>query len=213
VSWQLASFALVLGSLGVGLRLHERSEPPAKLLAVVATLAALAALGRDAFAAVPDIKPITAIVLVGGVAFGARPGFAIGAVSAFGSNLLLGEGPWTPWQMLGWGLVGLLGAALGAMFANRHPPALLLALGCALGAELFNLLQDVYTWIGTGSDSLPGLGVTIGTAATFDLTHVIASFVFGLAFGPGLLRMLIRVRARLQVRWEPAPRQVAFRPR
>jgi prenyltransferase beta subunit len=203
LSWQLASFALVLLALAVALWWYERSRPPAKLIAVVATLGALAALGRDAFAAVPDVKPITAIVLVGGLAFGAGPGFAIGAISALASNLLLGEGPWTPWQMLGWGVVGVLGAGLGAVSARR-PPVLVLALACAAAAEVFNLILDLYTWTGTGNHSLRGFVVVLGTALTFDITHVVASFAFAIAFGPALLRMLMRVRARLEVRWEPA---------
>ena len=209
MSWQLASFAIVLAGLAAAFWWYERSQPPAKLVAVVATLAALAALGRDAFAAVPDVKPITAIVLVGGLAFGARPGFAIGAISALASNILLGEGPWTPWQMLGWGLVGLFGAGLGGLLRGRRPPALVLALACAAAAELFNLVVDLYTWTGTGNHSLAGFGLVLGSAVAFDLTHVAASFAFGLAFGPGLLRMLMRVRARLQVTWAdgeaPAP--------
>jgi Squalene-hopene cyclase C-terminal domain/Prenyltransferase and squalene oxidase repeat len=203
VSWQLAAFAIVLAALGCACWWYERSRPPAKLIAVVATLAALAALGRDAFAAIPDVKPITAIVLVSGVAFGASPGFAVGAVAGLASNVLLGEGPWTPWQMLGWGLVGLLGGALGRL-AGRQPSAVLLALGCAAAAEAFNLLLDLYTWTGTGDHTLAGFGLVLSTALAFDLTHVIASFLFALAFGAALLRMLLRVRGRLQVSWQPA---------
>jgi energy-coupling factor transport system substrate-specific component len=204
VSWQLASFALVLSALALALWWYERSRPPAKLIAVLATLGALAALGRDAFAAVPDVKPITAIVMISGLAFGAGPGFAVGAVAALASNILLGEGPWTPWQMLAWGIVGLLGAALGRL-ASRRPPALVLALACAAAAEVFNLILDLYTWTGTGSHSAAGFAVVLGAALAFDLTHVIASFVFALAFGPTLLRMLDRLRARLEVSWQPLP--------
>jgi len=202
VSWQLASFVLVLGALGLAFWWYERSHPPAKLLALVATLAALAALGRDAFAAVPDVKPITAIVLLSGVAFGAAPGFAVGAISGLASNILLGEGPWTPWQMLGWGIVGLIGAALGRATSRRVGP-LMLALACALAAEVFNLLLDLYVWIGTGNHSLAGFGLVLGTGVVFDVTHVVASFLFALAFGGILLRMLERVRTRLEVSWEP----------
>ena len=209
MSWQLVSFALVLVSLALAFWWYEHSHPPAKLLAVVATLAAIAALGRDAFAAVPDVKPITAIVLVSGVAFGAGPGFAVGAIAGFASNFLLGQGPWTPWQMLGWGVVGLLGAGLGAMTRRRLPP-LALALACAVAAEVFNLILDVYTWVGTGNHSLAGFGVVLGQASAFDITHVVASFVFGLAFGSVLLRMLVRVRSRLQISWEPC--EVGQRP-
>ena len=201
MSWQVASFALVLAALAFAFWWYERSRPPARLIAVVATLAALAALGRDAFAAVPDVKPITAIVLVSGVAFGAGPGFAVGAISGLASNILLGEGPWTPWQMLGWGLVGLIGAALGRLTARRVSP-LALALACALCAEVFNLLLDIYVWTGTGEHTIAGFGVVLGLAAVFDITHVLASFGFGLAFGAVLLRMLLRVRARLEVSWD-----------
>ncbi|HEY0516456.1 MAG TPA: DUF6580 family putative transport protein, partial [Solirubrobacteraceae bacterium] len=203
MSWQIASFALVLAALALAFWWYERSRPSAKLVAVIATLAALAALGRDAFAAVPDVKPITAIVLVSGLAFGAGPGFAVGAVSGLASNVLLGEGPWTPWQMLGWGIVGLLGAAL-ARIAGRQPHPLVLALSCALAAEVFNLVLDFYTWTGTGEQTLAGFGVVLAAALVFDLTHVAASFVFALAFGPALARMLARVRARLDVTWAPA---------
>jgi energy-coupling factor transport system substrate-specific component len=203
VSWQLASFAIVLGSLGAAFWWYERSHPPAKLLAVIATLAALAALGRDAFAALPDVKPITAMVLISGLAFGARPGFAVGAISALASNILLGQGPWTPWQMLAWGLVGVFGAFLRGPLGDRPSP-LVLGLACAAGAELFNLIVNLYTWTGTGSHTLAAYGVVLGAALVFDLTHVGASFAFGFVFGPALLRMLVRVRARLQVSWQLA---------
>jgi len=220
MSWQLASFGLVLAALGAAFWWYERSRPPAKLLAVVATLAALAALGRDAFAAVPDVKPITAIVLVSGLAFGAGPGFAVGAVGALASNVLLGEGPWTPWQMLGWGLVGVFGAFLARPLGRPtggRSHALALALACAVGAELFNLVLNTYTWTGSGEHSVAAFGVVLGAALAFDLTHVGASLAFGFAFGPGLLRILTRVRGRLEVRWEqaeghrPAPRPQAPR--
>jgi energy-coupling factor transport system substrate-specific component len=200
MSWQLASFALVLLSLALAFWWYERSRPSAKLLAVVATLATIAALGRDAFAAVPDVKPITVIVLVSGVAFGAAPGFAVGAIAGFASNFLLGQGPWTPWQMLGWGLVGLIGAVLGRIGSRKMGP-LALALACAASAEAFNLVVNLYTWTGTGSETLRAFGLVLGSAAVFDATHVVASFVFGLAFGGALLRMLTRVRLRLEIDW------------
>ncbi len=205
MSWQLASFALVLASLALAFWWYERSHPPAKLLALVATLAAIAALGRDAFVAIPDVKPITAIVLVSGVAFGAGPGFAVGAISGLASNILLGQGPWTPWQMLGWGLVGLIGAGLGRLTSRQMSP-LALALACAASAEVFNLVVDLYTWTGYGSHTLAAFGFVLGTAAAFDVTHVVASFGFGLAFGGTLLRMLTRVRSRLEISWR-APQE------
>ena len=103
VTWQLLVVRDRAGHDRLRLLVVRALATPARMVALVAALAALAALGRDAFAAVPDGKPITAIVLVTGVAFGPAPGFATGALAALASNVLLGEGPWTPWQMLGWG--------------------------------------------------------------------------------------------------------------
>ena len=164
MSWQLAAFAIVLATLGGRLLVvRALAARPPSCSRWSAALAALAALGRDAFAAVPDVKPITAIVLVAGMAFGAAPGFATGALAALASNMLLGEGPWTPWQMLGWGLVGLLGAGFGALAGRRASP-LAIALACALAAEAFNLVLDLYTWTGTGNHTLAGFGVVLGAA-------------------------------------------------
>ena len=118
MSWVLASF-LVLGlALAAGFAWYERSHPSARVLALVATLAALAALGRIAFAPLPNVKPTTDIVLLTGYVLGGAPGFAVGAVGALASNLFFGQGPWTPWQMVGWGGVGLIGALL-ARVAGR----------------------------------------------------------------------------------------------
>ena len=113
MSWPLASFLIVALVLGIGWLAYERRRPSARMVAVVAVLAALAALGRDAFVALPDVKPITAMALVVGYSLGPLPGFAVGALGMLASNFLLGQGPYTPWQMAAWGMVGLAGAALG----------------------------------------------------------------------------------------------------
>ncbi|HUA12747.1 MAG TPA: ECF transporter S component [Solirubrobacteraceae bacterium] len=210
MSWQLASLVIVCAALGAAVAWIELARPSARLVAIVACLGALAALGRDAFAAIPDVKPTTAIVVVCGMAFGAGPGFAVGALAALLSNMLLGQGPWTPWQMLGWGLVGLFGALVGRL-TKRDAGPLTIALACAVAAELFNLVVDLFTLSTTGNHSLAAFGVVLATAAPFDATHVVASFVFGLAFGAPLLRILMRARARMAVRWGEAAKQAPVR--
>ena len=83
-------------------------------------MAALAIAGRIAFAAFPNVKPTTDIVIFAGYALGGAPGFAVGALAALVSNFWFGQGPWTPWQMAGWGICGVLGAAL-ALGSQRRP--------------------------------------------------------------------------------------------
>ena len=110
MSWQVASMGCVLIALAAGFAWYERSRPSSKLIALVAVLAAVAVAGRVVFAPIPNVQATTDIVLLAGYALGAAPGFAVGAVAALASNFFLGQGPWTPWQMLGWGAIGLAGA-------------------------------------------------------------------------------------------------------
>jgi energy-coupling factor transport system substrate-specific component len=201
VSWQLASFLIVALVLGGGWLAYERRRPSARMVAVVATLAAIAALGRDAFVALPDVKPITAITFVVGYALGPLPGFSVGAIGMLASNMMLGQGPYTPWQMAAWGLVGLAGAAVGRL-GGRRLGRMPLALGCALAALAAKEIMNLYTWT-IGAIHTPAAFVAIaGTALPFDITDVVATFLFALAFGPELARLLARTRERMTVAWE-----------
>lgn len=203
MSWPLASFAIVLGVLLAGWLAYERSRPSARMAAVVATLAAVAALGRDAFVALPDVKPITAMTLVVGYSLGSLPGFAVGAIGMLASNIFLGQGPYTPWQMAAWGLVGLAGAALGRL-SGRKAGRLTLALACAATAMGAKEIMNVYTWTIGASHSPAALLATAGQGLPYDVADTVASFLFGLAFAPELARLLGRLRARMDVRWQAA---------
>ena len=86
----------------------ERRRPMARELVVIATLVALTVAGRAAFYWAPQVKPVSALVIVAGVCLGAESGLLPGAMSAFLSNFFFGQGPWTPWQMFCWGLLGFL---------------------------------------------------------------------------------------------------------
>ncbi len=85
----------------------EARRPQARELVVIAVMAALAVAGRVAIP-VPNFKAITGIVMIAGMAFGPQAGFMTGAISAFASNFFYSQGPWTPWQMLAYGVGGLL---------------------------------------------------------------------------------------------------------
>ena len=211
MSWPLASFAVIGVVLALGWLAYERRRPSARMVAVVGTLAAVAALGRDAFVALPDVKPITAITLVVGYALGPLPGFTVGAVGMLMSNFLLGQGPYTPWQMAAWGGVGLFGAALGRL-SGRHMGRVPLALCCGIAALAAKEVMNLYTWTIGASHTPAALLVVAGAGLPFDLTDMVASFLFGLAFGPELARLLARMRARMDIQWDPAsPTPVAPR--
>ncbi len=215
MTWPLASFAIVAGALLIGWIAYERARPSARMIALVATLAALAALGRDAFVALPDVKPITAMTFVVGYALGPLAGFTVGAIGMLASNILLGQGPYTPWQMVAWGLVGIFGALFGRLTA-RGSSRITLACACALSALFAKEVMNAYTWTLGGVYTEPALLARAVEGLPYDITDVVASFLFALAFGRELARLLARVRARMEVTWSPvgtgAPRGSERRP-
>ncbi len=203
MSWPLASFLLVGVVLGLGWLAYERRRPSTRMVAVVATLAAVAALGRDAFVALPDVKPITAIAFVVGYALGPLPGFTVGAIGMLASNVMLGQGPYTPWQMAAWGLVGLAGAGLGGL-TRRRLGRIPLALACAFAALGAKEIMNFYTWTIGASHTPAALLIAVANGLPFDITDTLATLLFALAFGPELARLLARTRERMTVSWEEA---------
>jgi prenyltransferase beta subunit len=203
MNWQLGAFFVLAGALAAGFTWYERSRPDARIIALVATLAAFAALGRIAFAALPNVKPTTDIVLVSGYALGGAPGFIVGALAGLTSNFFFGQGPWTPWQMAAWGATGMLGAGV-AMLTRRRIGRWPLAITSALAGFAFAAFQDVGDWVNFSDHSLAQLGVYVGKGIGFDFIHAFACLLFALALGPALIRSLQRFAMRLQVTWRPA---------
>lgn len=206
MTWQLMSFALLAIALAAGFRWYERARPSSKVLALVATLAALAALGRIAFAPIPSVKPTTDIVLIAGYVLGGAPGFVVGAVAALASNVFFGQGPFTPWQMAGWGAVGLFGALLARSF-GRDLSRWGLAAACGFAGLAYGAFMDFHLWVlYAGQHNWSEYLVLAGRGVPFNVGHMIGNVVFFLAFGPLLVRALRRYRDRLDVVWLPLPR-------
>src|SRR3712207_6587221 len=183
MSWELASYALLFVALAAGFAWYERSHPSSKVLALVATLAALAALGRVAFAPLPNIKPTTDIVLLSGYVLGGAPGFVVGSVAALASNFFFGQGPYTPWQMVAWGVVGVFGAVLARAFGRdlgRWP----LAAACGVAGLGYGFFMDVHLWVTYTSHTMGEMTLLTTRSIPFNVAHVVGNIAFCLAFGP-----------------------------
>jgi energy-coupling factor transport system substrate-specific component len=207
MTWQVGAFGILALALAGGFAWYERTRPDARIVALVGTLAAFAALGRIAFVALPNVKPTTDIVLVSGYALGGGPGFAVGALAGLTSNFFFGQGPWTPWQMAGWGLTGVIGAGL-AVVTGRRIGRWSLAIVCTVVGFAYTALQDVGDWVTYSDHSLAQLGVYVGKGIGFDALHAAGCLVFALALGPAMIHSLARFAARLQVTWTPAATRV-----
>ena len=155
----------------------ELARPALRQLMPVVVLSALASAGRILFAAIPNFKPISALCILAGAVFGRRAGFMVGALTALVSNFFFGQGPWTPWQMYAWGLVGYGAGVLADRNLLRHP--VVLCLFGFLSALGYGVLLNTYYFIGfvqplTWQSAL----IAYGTSLPFDITHGVATVVF-----------------------------------
>ena len=199
----VAAYAALAATLLIGFAWYERQHPSNHVVALVATLAALAVLGRVAFAPLPNVKPTLAIVFLAGYALGGAPAFVVGATAALVSNFFFGQGPWTPWQMVAFGLVGVLGALL-ATVTRRRAGRVQLALAAGAAGYLCGLLLDISTWLNFGGGQSGQLGFTVARGIPFDIALAAGDIAFTLAFGPALVAALTRFRTRFEVVWHPA---------
>jgi energy-coupling factor transport system substrate-specific component len=190
ISLLLLAFAL----LAAGIAWFEAAADSAKELALISTLAAVAAAGRVLFAAIPGVQPVTVVAVVAGVALGARSGFAVGAIAAFVSNFFLGQGVWTPWQMLAWGACGVAGG-LAARFLQRRA---VLAAFCFVLGIAFSAFMDIWTWLSFyDQHTWQTFVATHARGLPFDLAHAIGNALIALAVGPELRRLLDRYARKL----------------
>lgn len=190
-----------LVALIIGLVLYERTRGGARELGLVAVLVAAATAGRIAFAAIPSAQPVTAIAIVTGVALGPRAGAAVGAGAALLSNTFLGQGPWTPWQMLLWGLAGASGGWLAPLL--RRNRIALMAFGGAWGL-VFGAGMDIWQLAAFGPAlTLSAFIAVHARAVPFDLVHALTNVILLGVAGMPLIALLDRSARRMRGRWLP----------
>lgn len=174
----------------------EARRPQARELVIIAVMAALAVAGRVAIP-IPNFKAITGIIMIAGMAFGPQAGFMIGAISAFASNFFYSQGPWTPWQMLAYGMGGLLAGLLFYKRTWKNPwlDTVLKTVFAFLAVVLaVGPLLDACTIFTTGSRLSWRFAFTV-LAAGFphNVTHGLSCAVTVLVLGKPLLSKLNRL--------------------
>ena len=194
----LVTLVAALGAVALFFASFERSRPALRQVMPTVVLAALAAAGRVLFAAIPDFKPVSAICILAGVVFGRRSGFMVGALAALVSNFFFGQGPWTPWQMYGWGLVGYASGLMGER-GWLERTGVLLTWGF-LSAMLYGLVLNAWYVVGfvhpvTWSAVLAAYAV----ALPFDTVHGVATVVFLVALFVPWRRKLERIQRKFEL--------------
>ena len=196
-SYGVVSILVLLECMAPFALIFEGRKPKARELVLIAVLCALAVAGRAALFMLPGFKPVAALVILSGVAFGGETGFLVGAMSMLTSNVLFGQGPWTPFQMFAMGLIGFLAGVSfqkGLLRAGRAPLAIFGAVSVAL--VYGGIMNPASAILYQPNLSLSVLKAYYLTGFPFDLVHAAATALF-LWFGAEpMLEKLERVKRK-----------------
>lgn len=190
----ISPIILVLATVMFFLSFESRA-PKAREVVPIAVMAALAAVGRLAFAQLPQFKPILAIVIIAAIPFGAEAGFMTGVLAMLASDLFFGIGPWTPWQMYCCGLTGLLA---GIIFAGERSRKLwAICLYGFLSAYLYGAVIDLWTAsVASGKITIPAVLAAYTTGLPASTVLGAATSFFLLILAKPMLRKLARIKSK-----------------
>ncbi|MHB1453181.1 MAG: ECF transporter S component [Saccharofermentanales bacterium] len=184
----------ILACVPFFLAFEHKKNADTKKIVILAVMIALSVLGRFIFAFVPFFKPVTAIVVIVAVYFGPEMGFLCGALSALISNFYFGQGPWTPFQMFAWGMIGFIAGLLGSRISAGK--IRLAAYGIFAGI-LYSLAMDVWAvlWI-DGTFNVSRYIAALLTALPVTAVYAVSNVVFLLIANKPLGKKLDRVKIK-----------------
>ena len=193
-SYAYLSLVIVVFALAALFLSFEKKENSARQLIVIAIMCVLSIVGRLVFAVIPSFKPVTAIIILLSMYFGGEAGFICGAMTALISNFYFGQGPWTPYQMLAWGLVGLFAGLLAPLLRRN------LIITCVYGAlagVIFSLIMDIQTamWY-TNEFNLAVYATKIGTSLPFTIVYAVSNVIFLLVLARPIGKKIERLKVK-----------------
>jgi len=185
-------FMAMIGMIVLFFSVFETKNVVAEKIVLIALLSSVSAIGRILFSSIPSVQPASFIIIVTGIVFGGEVGFLTGAITALASNLVLGQGPWTVWQMFAWGIMGFSSGLLKTpLLKNKW-------IFCVYGL----LWGVVFGWIMNGwfliSSNVSEINIKILIAACvasfpMDLAHGVSNLVLILFMGKEFIKMLNRI--------------------
>lgn len=193
----ICSLIVIVAAMLPFFMMFEGRKPKAREIMVISVLAAIGVAGRAAFFMVPSFKPVAAIVILTGVSFGGEAGFLVGCLIMMLSNMFMGQGPWTPWQMFSFGIIGFLAGILyqkGILKARKRDL-------CIYG---FLSVVLIYGGIMNPASILMSYGyITLASLVAFyisgipvDLVHALSTVIFLWFLSRPLLEKLERIKKK-----------------
>ena len=198
LNWGVIATILVILAIAAFFAEFESAAVTSKEIALIAMLGTVSAVMRIPFAAVPSVQPCTYLIICTGYVFGPVAGFTVGAITALVSNFFLGQGPWTLYQMIAWGLAGVSAGYLRRFPVNR---GLLIAFGLLWG-YLFGWITNIWFWVTFIYPlNLNTFILTQGSTIWFDTLHAIANALFLGTLGMKTIAILERFKNRFTIKY------------
>ena len=177
--------------------IFEGRKPQARELVLIAVLVALNVAGRAAFFMLPEFKPVVAMTILAGVAFGGETGFLVGAMTMLVSNMLFSQGPWTPWQMFAMGIIGWLAGVLYRKGVLRRSRISLCIFGVIASTVVYGGIMNpasALMWAHTINWNI--LKSYYLTGVPIDLVRAIGTFFFLWLGAEPMLEKLDRIKVK-----------------
>lgn len=173
---------------------YELSHPKTREVVILAIMIALTTLARTLFILFPGFKPVSALIIIMAVVFGKQDGFLCGSLSALISDFIFGIGPWTPFQMLAWGLIGYLaGLFCHQLYQNKW---LLYSFGAVAGI-IFSMIMDLWSVLAIdNSFNLSRYLFTVIAALPVTITYIVSNIIFIFVFKDAMFKILQRVKVK-----------------
>ena len=191
----LISYAFAAAALFALLLLTEKRKLPLSTFLPVVVMVVVASIGRIIFGFIPNVQPVTVIVIIMGLCYNTESGFLTGVLSALVSNMVMGQGPWTLWQMLAWGLIGLFAGLFGKIKPCRSLPfAVVYSVAAAF---IFSIITDTWTVL-TLADGLTlgGALSVFGAGLAFNIPHAVFNGVLCALIYKPMSKRLTRIKEK-----------------
>lgn len=175
----------------------EKRKPNARELVTISVLCAVCVCSRYVFSFLPQFKPVLALVIITGVCFGAETGFLVGAVTAFVSNFFFGQGPWTPWQMVAFGMVGFVSGILFKTGIIKKRKIEISIFGFFATVLIYGGIANLSSvFMMYPKPTLENVLSVYAAGITFDLIHSVSTVFFLLILSEIIIEKLERVKTK-----------------
>ena len=196
--YNLVALAVLLECMLPFILVFEGRKPKARELVTIAVLCAIGIAGRSLFFMLPQFKPVLALTIIAGVAFGGETGFLVGAVTMLTSNMLFSQGPWTPWQMFAMGIIGFLAGVLFKKGWIRRTRVSLSVFGAFTAVLIYGGIMNPAAALMTSSESIKWETILscYVTGLPMDLVHAFGTVIFLMLAAEPMLEKMDRIKVK-----------------